>query len=65
MSKSTAHDPEANLEVHHLTDDELNAVAGGFRITNVNGNANWGPVLHPYPSPQAPPVVLYHEPVHT
>ena len=46
-----------------LTEAELNAVAGGFRITNVRGNANMGPVLHS--SPEAPPVVLYHEPVHT
>jgi hypothetical protein len=45
-----------------LTEDELDAVAGGFRITNVYGNG-MGPVLNP--SPQAPPVVLYHEPVHT
>jgi bacteriocin-like protein len=44
-----------------LTEDELNAVSGGFRITNVYGNG-MGPVHNP--SPQAPPVVLYHEPVH-
>jgi hypothetical protein len=34
-----------------LTEAELNAVAGGFRITNVRGNAHMGPLLL---SPGAP-----------
>jgi hypothetical protein len=29
MSKLTVHDPEPNLEVYELTDDELNVVGGG------------------------------------
>jgi bacteriocin-like protein len=29
MSKTTVHDPEVDLEVHELTDDELDVVSGG------------------------------------
>jgi hypothetical protein len=50
MSKTTSRE---------LTEAELNAVAGGFRITNVRGAA-----MGPSPSlPQTPsqPVVLVHE----
>jgi hypothetical protein len=36
-----------------LTEAELNAVAGGFRITNLRGNANTVPV----PPPQAPQIL--------
>ena len=32
MSKTTAHNSEASLEVHELKDEELDAVTGGVTI---------------------------------
>jgi hypothetical protein len=51
----------STLDHRPLADSELDAVSGGFRITNLRGNANTGPVLS---SPSAPPL-LVHEPIHS
>jgi hypothetical protein len=62
MEKIMSKTNDTSRPGRELTKAELNAVAGGFRITNVRGNGNMGPVLSLL---EAPPVLLFHEPVHS
>jgi hypothetical protein len=44
MSKTAVHDPEANLEVYQLTDDELGVVSGGTYMKQKADGASAGNV---------------------
>jgi hypothetical protein len=55
MSKTTVHDPEANFEVHQLTDHELDVVSGGEQCIEVRFGDNQYAICFAPPSPPPPP----------